>query len=61
MQTPHPVIEGSGGLLHDGVFDFIDISLKIIICLVKDLEVTAPFAGKRVHRPLEGDQGGVRH
>jgi hypothetical protein len=55
MRTPHPVVEGPGGFLHNGLFDLIDISLKIFICLVEDLEVPAPFAGECVHRPLAGD------
>jgi hypothetical protein len=38
-----------------------DISLKIFIGLVDDLEVPAPFTGERVHRPLASDQGGIRH
>jgi hypothetical protein len=61
MRTPHPVVDGSGGFLHYGVLNLKDISLEIFIGLVEDLEVPAPFAGERIHRPLAGDQGGIRH
>jgi hypothetical protein len=59
VRTPHPVVDGSGGFLHYGVLNLVDISLKIFIGLVEDLEVPAPFAGEHVHRPLTGDQGGI--
>jgi hypothetical protein len=52
---------GSGGFLHYRVLNLVDITLDILISLVEDLIVSAPFAGERVHRPLAGDQGGIRH
>jgi hypothetical protein len=42
VRTPHPVIDGSGGFLHYGVFNLVDISLKVFISLVEDLEVPTP-------------------
>src|SRR5688572_14298597 len=59
--APHPVVDGSGGFLHYRVLNLVDISLEILISLVEDLIVPAPFARERVHRPLAGNQGSIRH
>ena len=47
MRTPHPVVDGSGGFLHYGVLNLVDISLKVFVSLVKDLEVPDREPGLR--------------
>jgi hypothetical protein len=59
--TPHPVEEGSRGFLHHRVLNLVNLALEILISLVEDLVVSAPFARQRVHRPFAGDQGGIGH
>jgi hypothetical protein len=44
VRTPHPVVDGSGGFLHNGVLNLKDISLEIFIGLVEDLEVLLELA-----------------
>jgi hypothetical protein len=59
--APHPVKEGTRGVLHHRVFDLENLAPKIFIRSVEDLIVTAPLAGQRVHRPFAGDEGGKGH
>jgi hypothetical protein len=48
-------------LLKHGVLDLEDLTFKVFVILVEDLEMPAPLVGQSIHGPHAGDEGGKRH